>query len=234
MNIDQRFKTLIVDDDPLVCDLLQHFCSKNQHIKSHTTVINGKQALNAVHSDDFDVIFLDFNLPDLKADLLLEKLPHNLPVIMITSEISFGAKSYDYDQIIDFLTKPIRYTRFSRSIERLLSKTQSNNTYKKNTLLVKDGNATVVIKIDEIRYIKSESNYVVFYLNEKKVMSLMSLKNLEIQLPENFVRVQKSYIVNLNFLEELRTEHLIIDGTQIPIGAKHKDKVSNRVKGWND
>lgn len=233
-------KCLVIDDDPMICDLIKHFCSKQDWIELCLSVGDGSQAIRAMDTQRFDLIFLDYNLPDLKGKELLKTIPNDLPVIMVTTEESFGAESYEYEQIIDFLVKPISYERFLKSIQRysdlIQAKSESISAIpsqkEAKTLMVKDGNSIVAVRINTIKYIKSESNYVVFYLTDKKVMSLMSLKRLESDLPDSFIRVHKSYIVNLEYLDEMNADSVIVSGQTIPIGPKHKENLKSRLNNW--
>lgn len=226
-------KCLIIDDDPLICDLIKHFCSKLPWVQSCVSVIDGNQALQAINAEQFDLIFLDFNLPDLNGNYLLELFPSTIPVIMVTTEEQFGAESYAYDQIIDFLVKPISYERFLKAAMRFKNSERSERpTSKSNKIIVKDGNSKVVVELDQVRYVKSESNYVIFHLLAKKVMSLMRMVQLEIDLPAHFTRVHKSFIINLNYLESIGTDHLMVGGQEIPIGPKYKEQLQNVISNW--
>lgn len=233
---------LIIDDDPLICDLIKHFCSKQDWIGSTLSVGDGSQALQALNAQSFDLLFLDYNLPDSKGKNILELMPTKIPTIMVTTEEAFGAESYEYEQIIDFLLKPISYERFLKALLRFQQfdalkqgpKKLVNQANSPKTLIVKEGNTTVIIRIDEIRYIKSESNYVLFYLENKRVMCLESLRKLEMELPSNFVRTQKSFIINLNYLETIETHFLKVENTQIPIGASYKEELHIKVARWSE
>lgn len=222
---------LIVDDDPLICDLLKHFSSKLNWISSCWSVEDGNQAIQAISSQKFDLIFLDYNLPDINGKDLLNLIPKDISVIMITTEEQFGAASYEYQQIIDFLLKPISYERFLKAVLKFRQQNILNNAATapkmvSDKLIVKDGNTSVIITIDSIQYIKSESNYVLFFLTDNKVMSLMSLKQLEKDLPDYFLRIHKSYIINLNHLETFTTDEITVLGVHIPIGPTHKEHLS--------
>lgn len=224
-------KCLIIDDDPLICDLIKHFCSKLGWTDSCWSVETGNQAIQAMSSQSFDLIFLDYNLPDFTGKELLSFISNDTAVIMITTEEAFGAESYDFPQIIDFLIKPVSLERFMKGIAKYNNRLQEKKepTKSKNQILVKDGNANVVLKVDEIKYIKSESNYVQFNTTTKKVMSLMRLKQLDNDLPDKFIRIHKSYIVNIDFLESISADDLIIANEKLPIGATYKDALNQKI-----
>lgn len=233
---------LIIDDDPLICDLIKHFCSKQDWIGSTLSVGDGSQALQALNAQTFDLIFLDYNLPDSKGKNILDLMPSKIPTVMVTTEEAFGAESYEYEEIIDFLLKPISYERFLKALLRFQQfdaltqapKKLVNQANTPKTLIVKEGNTTVIIRIDEIRYIKSESNYVLFYLENKRVMCLESLRKLETELPSNFVRTQKSFIINLDYLETIDAYSVKVENTQVPIGASYKEELHAKVARWSE
>lgn len=232
----KNINCLVVDDDPLIGDLIKHFCSKHEWIDSCVSVMNGSQALHAVNAGSYDLIFLDFNLPDLNGQNLLELFPASIPVVMVTTEEAFGAKSYNYDQVIDFLVKPITYERFLKAVSRLQQRMLSSEpiqpTNKKNKLIVKDGKDKVILNPSEIKYVKSEANYVVFYMENKKVMSLMSMKRLEQELPPQFMRIHKSYLINKELLESIGTDHVVVSGNHVPVGPKYRDDINELLNDW--
>ncbi len=223
---------LIIDDDPLICDLIKHFCSKQDWIQSCLAVSNGSQAIQAINTTTFDFIFLDFNLPDLNGRHLLELLPVHIPVIMVTSEVNFGAESYSYQQVVDFLVKPVSYDRFMKALLKIKPLIEKEKQ-PLNRLIVKVGNDSVILTVADIRFMKSEGNYVRFYLHDQKVLGLITLRALEGILPPNFVRCHKSFIVNLNHLKAISTDELKFADDSVPIGAKYKDDLLSQLKTWN-
>ncbi|MFK8046274.1 MAG: LytR/AlgR family response regulator transcription factor [Crocinitomicaceae bacterium] len=225
---------LIVDDDPLICDLIKHFCSKQLWIDSCLAVGDGSQALQAVNTTSFNLIFLDFNLPDLNGKSLLELLPIDTPVIMVTSEKEFAAESYDYNQVIDFLVKPVGYERFLKALLKYQSIFLTKQKIASSNIVVKVGNDSVILKLADIIYMKSEGNYVMFYLKNEKVLGLVTLKSLVDQLPFQFARVHKSFIVNFNYLKAISADELKFESHTVPIGASYKEKLMIDFNQWSD
>ncbi|AVR46431.1 hypothetical protein C7S20_14805 [Christiangramia fulva] len=206
-------KCLIVDDDPLICDLLEHFCSKIDDIDNVITATSGFEAINLINSSVFDLIFLDFDLPDITGKDILNTIEKNIAVIMVTSNRDFASDSYNYDQVVDFLVKPLNFSRFFQGFKKAqnyLSKNQQQET----RLFVKEGNKLVKIRMNEVKYFKSEGNYISIVLDDRKILTLMTLKDLEPKLPEYFQKVHRSYIVNLNKID-------FIDSKAIEIGKDH-------------
>ena len=111
-------KCLIVDDDQFICDLLEHFCSKIDDIKTVTTTNSGFESINLINQNNFDLVFLDYDLPDVTAREILPLIPEETGVVMITANKEFAAVAYDYVKIVDYLVKPFDFTRFFRATQR--------------------------------------------------------------------------------------------------------------------
>jgi DNA-binding LytR/AlgR family response regulator len=170
-------------------------------------------------------------MPDIDGKSLLDMKRDKAHVVMITSHEAFAVESYDYPQIVDFIVKPISFDRFFRALQRVERLTQQSAAEKEypETLFVKDGNKLVQIHLGQLHYIKSESNYVMLYLDNKKIMSLITMKELEEKLPPNFIRIHRSYIVNLKYLESISPDEISIMGLAIPIGSKYKTALKEAV-----
>jgi len=225
-------KCLIVDDDPLICDLIEHFCSKIDDITSVTTTTSGFESINLINKDGFDLIFLDFNLPDITGKDILDIIGANSAVIMITSYQAFGAESYNYNQIVDFLVKPIDFPRFFKGFQK--AKTYfSKQKEKESRLFIKDGNKLVKIELSEVIYFKSEANYISVVLQDKKILTLMTLKDLESKLPVFFLRVHRSYIVNLNKIDFINNNVIEMGKDYIPVSQSYEKELLTKINLLN-
>lgn len=227
-----KLQCLVIDDDPMICDLIKHFCTKIPEVHYCIVSGTGKDGLQVLSSQEINLIFLDYHLPDMKGDYLLEIKESMVPVIMITSEGDFAAKSYEYDDVVDFLVKPLSFERFEKAIHRVLQ--QKNDPVNQvlspsaeisDYLFIKDGSKRVKIVWEELLYLKSEGNYIAFVTKDKTTLSLMTAKEIEDKLPANFLRVHRSYIVNMNKVESLSPEEIYIGKLNIPISQKHKKEV---------
>lgn len=222
---------LIIDDDPLICDLLEHFCGKIPEITSVTTTNSGFESVNLINGNSFDIIFLDYNLPDITGKDILSVIPASTPVIMITSNKDFAPDSYNYDQIVDFLVKPVDFARFFKSFQKAQQFLSSPE--KEARLFIKDGTKLVKIDLRDVLYFKSEANYVSVAMSKKKILSLMTLKDLEKKLPGYFQRVHRSYIVNLNKVETIEPGALVIDAVEIPISDSYEKEFLKKINLLN-
>ncbi len=227
-------KCLIVDDDPLICDLVEHFCSKTEQISETITTQSGFEAVNIIQSKKFDAIFLDFDLPDITGKEILSIINDDTKVIMITSKSEFAAESYEYDQIVDFLVKPIDFVRFYKSVQKLeLPEPTAKETSFENKLFVKDGNKLVNINLQDVLLFKSESNYINIQLEHKKILTLMTMKDLQSKLPNFFIRVHRSYIVNLNKIESIEKGELRLGNHEVPISETYEKELLRQINLLN-
>ncbi|UXP31160.1 LytTR family DNA-binding domain-containing protein [Reichenbachiella agarivorans] len=225
-------RCLIVDDDPLICDMLEHFCSKVDFI-SHVTLSNsGFEAINLINQRTFDLILLDYDLPDITGKDILQVVDNHTPVIMITANKDFGHESYNYDQIVDFLVKPIEFTRFFKGVLKV-KKEIPNILKTENHLFIKDGNSLVKVNLNEVLYIKSAGNYAELIFEKKKVMTLMTLKEMETKLPSHFQRVHRSCIVNVDKVESIANGDVRIQDHEISISSSYEHDLMKKINLLN-
>jgi DNA-binding LytR/AlgR family response regulator len=223
------FRCIIIDDDPLITDLVLHFSEKYDLIDFCVGCNDAVEGLKLLQNGSFDILFLDYNMPSLSGKDLLDLKRDDSKVIMITSNKEFAVDSYKYDSVYDYLVKPLDYQNFEQAIQRLIRKMESDtvtaNASGRSSIMVKDGANWFPIPYNEIIFIKSESNYCVFYTTNKKIMSLAKLKSLEEKLPSQFIRCHRSYIINTSFISRLNFEEVYLDENIIPISAMYRDAI---------
>ena len=223
---------LIVDDDPLICDLLSHFCSKVDAITSVTITNSGFESVNLISQKKFDLILLDYDLPDINGKEILELIHTDSSVIMITANKTFASESYAYEHVVDYLVKPIDFARFVKAIQKAQKYVQLNAGTTEG-LFVKDGNRLVKVRIDQVLFVKSAANYVEIILPEKKLMTLMTLKELKNKLPSYFQQVHRSFIVNVNKIDSISGGELVVGQEEIPISERYQQELLNQINLLN-
>ncbi len=216
-------RCLIVDDDPLICDLLEHFCTKLDMAFEVTISYSGFEAITLINQNSFDLVLLDYDLPDITGKEILSIIGQDTLVIMITSNKAFGYESYNYPQIIDYLVKPIEFVRFYKAIEKFkkLIKTSSNQ---QEHFFLKEGNNLVKIPIMDILYIKAAGNYLEFYMIDRKVMTIMTLKEITSKLTADFQQVHRSYLVHVNRVDKVSSDGITISDKIIPLSKTYEDE----------
>jgi DNA-binding LytR/AlgR family response regulator len=225
-------KCVAVDDEPLALDILTGYINQTTFLKLEEKFTNPFKALDYLNENPVDLLFIDIQMPDLSGLELVNKLKYKPQLIFTTAFSHYALDGFKADAI-DYLLKPIDYPEFQKAVNKakewLYAKHAGslNIQTNKEFLFIKSEYKIIRINFEDIRYIQGMSEYVQIHLtNSKPLMSLLSLKSLEAELPESmFMRVHKSYIVNLkkiNIIE--RNEIVYDDGVVIPVSQQYKAK----------
>lgn len=233
-----KLKCIIIDDDPLMTDLVLHYSDKCEDIDYCVACNDSIEGLKLLGGGTFDILFLDYNMPTLDGKGLLGLKQDESKVIMITSEKDFAVESYQYDDIVDYLMKPISYEAFVGSINRYIDR-NVDNLHKdipqqnfEEHLMIKDGNKWIPILFKDILYVKSESNYCTIFTRHKSVMTLINLKSLLAKFPNYFIQTHRSFIINTKHIDFLTTEEVSIANKLIPISTKYKTTVKSFINAF--
>lgn len=218
---------LIVDDDPLVCDLLGYFCSKVDFISNVTVTGSGFESINLLGKDNFDLVLLDYDLPDITGKEILKLIDQGTAVVMVTAHRDFASETYEYDQVVDFLVKPIQFPRFYKAAVK--ARNYLDIPGQINTLFVKDGTRLIRVDLLEVLYIKSAGNYAELHYSGKKILTLMTLKELEHKLPDFFQRIHRSCIVNVRKIDSIANGELTIANHEIAISASYEKDLMKKI-----
>lgn len=214
-------RILIADDDPLSADLLKAHCAKLDPAAEVVHVGDGSQAMAQLRAGHWDLLLLDLNMPMMDGPTLLAAIGERVPVIIVTGDPAFALEAYKY-HVRDYLVKPVTFERFASAWRTLERSAPSATPATSNSVFVRSGNDIVQVDLDEVRYVKSESNYVRYVLDGKEVVSLMNMKDLETKLPKTFVRVHRSFIVNLRHIEKLDTSDIKVGRELIPVSETYR------------
>lgn len=222
----------IIDDEPLAVDLLSSYVGKT----SFLTLMGGYNSADAALADFAsrmpDLLFLDIQMPDLNGLELSKILGDKCRIIFTTAFEQYALESYKVNAI-DYLLKPISYTDFLRASTKALEWFELKNaamsipTSEKKSIWVKADYKLVQIDFDNILYIEGVKDYVKIVLedNQKSILTLMSMKALEAELPSSsFVRVHRSFIVQPSKIKEIDRNRIVFGKQYIPISDSYKDK----------
>jgi len=231
-------RAIIVEDERLASERLKSLLETHQlSIDLEGIADTGHLAIQLIEAKKPDVIFLDIQLPDMTGFDVLSKLSYQ-PWIIFTTAYSEHALEAFKNLTIDYLVKPIEQERFDQAIKKLTLRNQSSNVdlqliksmflndvRKPSSLAIKKKDKIILIDFDEIVYVNAEDKYININtkVGDKHLMG-KSLADLLDQLPEQFVRVHRSYIVNKNFVSEI---HKHFKGKYI---LQLSDKLGSKIK----
>ncbi len=223
-------RCLLVDDEPLALDLLEGYVGKTPSLILAGRCSSAFQALELLETTEVDLMFLDIQMPGLSGMEFMRSLQNAPKVIFTTAFEQYALEGFKVDAL-DYLLKPISYPEFLNSANKarrwfeLSDKPATKEV--RNSIFVKADYKLVQIEFNYILYIEGLKDYVKFYLDgtDKPVLSLMSMKSLEENLPgDRFMRVHRSFIVNLDKIKTIERNRIIFGKEYIPVSDNYKDK----------
>ncbi len=229
-------KVIIVDDDITSCASLEYLCSKVQEIEIEGVFNDALSAINFLKNHKIDLILLDVEMPDFSGLDLVKSIP-NLPyIIFTTGQKEYAADAFEYD-VVDFITKPITLPRLSKSIDKVqkLQKSENLSFKESDFIFIKSEGRFVKLNIEDVLYIETLGDYVVFNLeNQKKHIVYSSLKAMDQKLSNPvFVKVHRSYIVNISKIVDIEENNLVIGNKVIPISRALKHDLMVKINTIN-
>ena len=218
-------KCLIVDDEELARRLIASYIERIEGLTLVAAEENAVEALSILDKDKIDIAFLDIQMPELSGTQLAKLVPDHTHVIFTTGYSEYALEGFELEAT-DYLLKPITFERFYQAVQKVKKPKTSSKTTTDTTITVKSGYDLFKVTLSDILYIKSDSEYIEFYLPEQKIVSHYSLKKILEALPENdFMRVHRSYIINKHKVTGLKGKDLMVNGTAIPVSVSYMDIV---------
>ena len=226
-------RCLIVDDEPLALDLMEDNLRQVGYIHVVAKCRNAADALRVLRDDPVDLIFCDIQMPGLNGLQLVQSMPYKPMVIFVTAYEHFALQGFELD-VLDYLIKPVPMERFHRACQKAYLAIEMKRAYgmqanpgRKYLFVYSDYNL-VKISLDQIEYVEGLKDYVKIHLagGDKPLLSRMSIKSLEQQLPnEQFYRVHKSYIINVDHVTRIRRGRVKTINSEIPLSDSYRDMI---------
>jgi DNA-binding LytR/AlgR family response regulator len=223
---------LAVDDEPLALKQIGIYIKKTPFLELVAVCNNAFDAMGYLKAKQVDLMFVDINMPDLSGMDFVKSLSEKPSVIFTTAYSEYAIEGFRVDAT-DYLLKPIGYNDFLKAVNKVKYmfelKSARSETIKtaRDHLFVKSEYRLVRIDLSEIKYIESMHEYVRIHLiNDKPVMTLLSMKSIEEQLPpERFLRVHRSFIVNIDRIKVVERYRIIFDNNvYIPVSDQYKPR----------
>ncbi|AZI53806.1 DNA-binding response regulator [Epilithonimonas vandammei] len=237
----KKITCLIADDEPMALNLIESYVLKTPFLELKAKCNSAIEAMQVLEEQkDIDLFFLDIQMPDLTGLEFSKLLPQNSRVIFTTAFDQYAIDGYKVNAL-DYLLKPFDYNEFLNASTKARSYFESQQSVsvskpekKQEFFFVKSDYKQIKINFSEILYIEGLKDYVKIYLkdNPKPILTLMSLKKLEEELPsENFMRIHRSYIIALDKIEAIERNHIVIGKEQIAIAPNYKDSLMEYIGG---
>lgn len=228
-----HLKVLIIDDEPLAQEILQSYLGQIDDLEVVGVCKNVLEAFVILNNQQVDLLLLDINMPEMSGIDFLKQLKNPPLTIFTTAYSEYAIESYELNAI-DYLLKPISFDRFLKAVNKAqdffysTTKEESPLQINPNQLFVRSDGKWIKIDLAHLWLIEGLKDYIRLWINNDRITIHSTMKNFEIQLAAypHFLRVHKSYIVNLNYVSEADSNALLVKDQRIAIGNTYKEEVS--------
>jgi DNA-binding LytR/AlgR family response regulator len=232
---------LAIDDEPLALQQIAAYIGKVPFLELAAQCQSALEAHQFLQNDTVDVIFCDINMPDLNGMDFIKALVAPPLVVFTTAYAEYAVEGFKVNAV-DYLLKPFGLQDFMRAANRVrerlegttasapASSTPVASDSDTDTIFLKTDYRIVKVAISDIRYVEAMSEYLKVWIegDTKPIITLLSMKKMEERLPQNFMRIHRSYIINLTKIQEVNKNRVIMDrDTYLPIGDMYKETFQN-------
>ncbi|MCM4170763.1 DNA-binding response regulator [Arenibacter sp. TNZ] len=233
-----KITCVIVDDEPMALNLVESYVEKTPFLELKQKCSSAIEAMEFLKTNPVDLLFLDIQMPDLTGIQLSKMLPKETRVIFTTAFDQYALEGFKVEAL-DYLLKPFDYAEFLAAANKastwfslVKGKQQTVLSDEKEFLFVKSEYKQLRIKLADVLYFEGLKDYIKIWLkdNPKPILTLMSLKSLEEELPETqFMRVHRSFIVSLNNIDVIERSQIIIGNQRITVSENYKPAFLNYI-----
>mgnify|MGYP003635017746 FL=1 len=234
-----KITCIIVDDEPMALNLVESYVEKTPFLVLKKKCSSAIEAMEFIKEKPVDLLFLDIQMPDLTGIEFSKMLPKNTRVIFTTAFDQYALEGFKVEAL-DYLLKPFDYAEFLAAANKantwfalVKGKQQTILSEEKEFLFVKSEYKQLRIKLADVLYFEGLKDYIKIWVkdNPKPILTLMSLKSLQEELPETqFLRVHRSFIVALKNIEVIERSQIIINNQRITVSEQYKPKFLGFIK----
>ncbi len=225
-------KCVIIDDDKVAIKVLEGHIEAHPNLSLSKSFGGGEEASNEIDKYDVDLIFLDVEMPKMDGFSFLKNRSNLSPFILVSQNKEYSFDAFEFNAI-DFLAKPISYQRFEESIERFIQydKKVARSKNDLTSIFVKHKRIWKRVKLDDIMYVKANNTFISIYASDQNYHINTSMKDFLKAIPDsNLIRIHRSFIVNINKIEEIDHEILKIGDNTIPISKTYMPELLGSLK----
>ncbi len=223
-------KCLIIDDDPFQRHVLTQYIDQVESLELIAECNSADEAVKFLQQNSIDLLFLDIEMPGMSGLEFIEAYKPKGEVIFISSKENYAINGYNLE-VADYLLKPITFARFNRAVSKVGKKSNALPVVDEltNFLFIKDKGVYQKVLIADIQYIQSSSEYVTIYTKSRRTMLYSSMDGMLKKLPSNFIRVHRSYIVNLNAIDKVNGNTVEVNNQSISVSKTYHNDLMNHL-----
>lgn len=230
---------IIIDDETTARLIINQLCSQIESLNVLAEFPNAIQAIKYLNQNEVDLIFLDIHMPDFTGFDFIQTLKNPPKIVLTTSDSNFAIEAFEYDCIVDYLVKPIVLPRFQKAIqkaEKAIVKPASNTssdaveTASGNDLYINIDRRLIKIDIPSIYLIEAKGDYINVKTEDKNYTVHSTLKKIEEKLPDDlFLKVHRSYIINVKKIIDIEDNSVLIKKDVIPVSRSNRPELMQRL-----
>ncbi len=224
------YKCYIIDDEPLAIEVIRKFIRELNDFEVVGFTTNPIKGFTELQKQEVDLLFLDIRMPELSGLELIEALSSKPKIVITTAYREFALEGFELN-VLDYLVKPISLPRFLKAIEKYLEIMEPKLRKQPTFIYVQSDRKKVKVNLDEILFLEGVKDYVRIVTSTQKLLTKSSVGTFLKSLPEDqFVRVHKSYAVNLKHITAYTNHDVEIGRIEIPIGRTYKEGFQNKIR----
>ena len=228
---------IIVDDDSTAKLIVAELCSKYENIYILADFSNAIDAIKFVNVNEVDLVFLDIHMPSFSGFDFIQTLKNPPKIILTTSDKNFALEAFEYQSVVDYLVKPIELDRFQKAIDKLdrfmlnsVSSSPPNESNQKKELYVNVDRRFVKINLSDINVVEAKGDYIRIKMDDKNHIVHSTLKKIEEKLPDDiFLKVHRSFIINLSKIVDIEDNSVLINQDVIPVSRSNRKELMERL-----
>ncbi len=234
-------KCIIIDDEAAARAIIAHLCSQVESLEVVEEFPNAIQAIKFLNKNQVDLIFLDIHMPDFTGFDFIDTVKNPPKIVLTTSDKNFAINAFEYDCIVDYLVKPVTLPRFLKAIqkaENFVASVTSNSDsapnkekgLSKKELYVNIDRRLIKIDFEKIYLIEAKGDYILIKTDDKNYTVHSTLKKIEDKLPDSlFLKVHRSYIINIKKIIDIEDNSVLIAKDVIPISRSNRPELMKRL-----
>lgn len=226
---------IIADDEPIARQILESYIDSMPSIELVASCKNAFEVMEVLQTKSVDLLFLDINMPKLSGISLLRTMQHPPNVIITTAYPEYAVEGFELS-VTDYLLKPFSLERFIQAVMKVQKQTEvsketilSQKEEVINTLFVKSDKKIIKVTLDEVHYIEAYGNYIKIF-TDQMILTPQTLSDFLEKLPNHFVRIHKSYVINFHQLKLIDGNQIVLyNDMKLPIGKSYRKDVFDRI-----
>jgi len=247
----RKLKVVIIDDEKLARELIRNFLKNYFNMEIVAECGNGFEGIKSINEHKPELIFLDIQMPKLNGFEMLELIDENLNIIFSTAYDQYALKAFEVNAV-DYLLKPFSLERFDEAVKRVIDRIEkaepiiqkpkelASSFISKDEVLkrivVKHNQKIVIIPVEQIFYLEAQDDYVKIVTKDGSSLKQNRMKFFEEHLPDSFVRIHRSYLVNINFVKQIdligKDSHAVLlkNEKQLPVSKNGYAKLREMIR----